>query len=392
MPFPAPFNPEKPRVPVQQPDAIPPTQAAVPARKKLASAVSVGLDRGRLPQSPARAGWTVWRGRVAAEHGPRHGRRNILIVGAGPLGREIAAILEADRAECNVVGFVDESEVLTPDVLGRVDDLARIARREFVDEVIVTIPRQHDLSRRAVGEALRNRLDIRVIPDVYGLDGNRVEVEYLGEMPVLTLRAEKVAAWGLFWKRVLDITLSIAALAALAPFMAIIAAAIKLSSPGPALYQARRVGHKGRRFICHKFRTMVSDADQMKESLRGWNEREGPCFKIAADPRITRVGHFLRRYSLDELPQLWNVLRGEMSLVGPRPHPVDDFERYRLEHLQRLDVVPGITGLWQVTARRDPSFHRNLTLDLQYIEHWNLWLDLVILWKTVFVVLRGGGA
>jgi lipopolysaccharide/colanic/teichoic acid biosynthesis glycosyltransferase len=191
---------------------------------------------------------------------------------------------------------------------------------------------------------------------------------------------------------VLDITLSIAALAALAPFMAIIAAAIKLSSPGPALYQARRVGHKGRRFICHKFRTMVSDADQMKESLRGWNEREGPCFKIAADPRITRVGHFLRRYSLDELPQLWNVLRGEMSLVGPRPHPVDDFERYRLEHLQRLDVVPGITGLWQVTARRDPSFHRNLTLDLQYIEHWNLWLDLVILWKTVFVVLRGGGA
>jgi exopolysaccharide biosynthesis polyprenyl glycosylphosphotransferase len=392
VPFPAPFNPEKPRVPVQQPDAIPPTQAAVPARKKLASAVSVGLDRGRLPQSPARAGWTVWRGRVAAEHGPRHGRRNILIVGAGPLGREIAAILEADRAECNVVGFVDESEVLTPDVLGRVDDLARIARREFVDEVIVTIPRQHDLSRRAVGEALRNRLDIRVIPDVYGLDGNRVEVEYLGEMPVLTLRAEKVAAWGLFWKRVLDITLSIAALAALAPFMAIIAAAIKLSSPGPALYQARRVGHKGRRFICHKFRTMVSDADQMKESLRGWNEREGPCFKIAADPRITRVGHFLRRYSLDELPQLWNVLRGEMSLVGPRPHPVDDFERYRLEHLQRLDVVPGITGLWQVTARRDPSFHRNLTLDLQYIEHWNLWLDLVILWKTVFVVLRGGGA
>jgi exopolysaccharide biosynthesis polyprenyl glycosylphosphotransferase len=392
VPFPAPFNPEKPRVPVQQPDAIPPTQAAVPARKKLASAVSVGLDRGRLPQSPARAGWTVWRGRVAAEHGPRHGRRNILIVGAGPLGREIAAILEADRAECNVVGFVDESEVLTPDVLGRVDDLARIARREFVDEVIVTIPRQHDLSRRAVGEALRNRLDIRVIPDVYGLDGNRVEVEYLGEMPVLTLRAEKVAAWGLFWKRVLDITLSIAALAALAPFMAIIAAAIKLSSPGPALYQARRVGHKGRRFICHKFRTMVSDADQMKESLRGWNEREGPCFKIAADPRITRVGHFLRRYSLDELPQLWNVLRGEMSLVGPRPHPVDDFERYRLDHLQRLDVVPGITGLWQVTARRDPSFHRNLTLDLQYIEHWNLWLDLVILWKTVFVVLRGGGA
>ncbi len=177
-----------------------------------------------------------------------------------------------------------------------------------------------------------------------------------------------------------------------APLLAGIALIIKAASPGKILYPATRVGLKGRRFICYKFRTMVSDADRLKDGLRAGNERQGPCFKIAADPRITRVGQILRRYSLDELPQLWNVLRGEMSMVGPRPHPVDDFEHYRLEHLRRLDVTPGITGLWQVTARRDPSFQRNMALDLDYIEHWSLGMDLWILWRTVFVILRGSGS
>ena len=136
---------------------------------------------------------------------------------------------------------------------------------------------------------------------------------------------------------------------------------------------------------------MVTDADVRKELLRARNERHGACFKIANDPRITRVGRFLRRYSLDELPQLWNVLCGDMSLVGPRPHPLDDFEQYDLEDLRRLEVTPGITGLWQVTARRDPSFERNVALDVEYIKHWNLWMDLRILCKTVSVVLQGSG-
>jgi exopolysaccharide biosynthesis polyprenyl glycosylphosphotransferase len=196
----------------------------------------------------------------------------------------------------------------------------------------------------------------------------------------------------LIWKRTLDIMLSVMAMLTLAPLMAAIALAIKLASPGQLIYRATRVGLKGRRFVCYKFRTMVADADLLKDGLRTLNEREGPCFKIAADPRITRLGRILRRYSLDELPQLWNVMRGEMSLVGPRPHPLDDIERYRLEHFRRLDVTPGITGLWQVTARRDPSFERNMALDLEYIEHWNLWMDLQILWMTVFVVFHGSGA
>jgi lipopolysaccharide/colanic/teichoic acid biosynthesis glycosyltransferase len=177
-----------------------------------------------------------------------------------------------------------------------------------------------------------------------------------------------------------------------APLLLVIAGLIVFDSPGEVIYSASRVGRKGRRFRCYKFRTMVSNANEMKETLRARNQRQGPTFKIADDPRITRVGRGLRRYSLDELPQLWNVWKGDMSLVGPRPHPVDDYARYRLEHLRRLDMTPGITGLWQVTARQSSSFQTNLALDLEYIERWSLWMDLRILVKTVAVVFQGTGA
>jgi lipopolysaccharide/colanic/teichoic acid biosynthesis glycosyltransferase len=173
--------------------------------------------------------------------------------------------------------------------------------------------------------------------------------------------------------------------------MGLIALVIRFDSRGPAVYRSRRVGWKGRKFSCYKFRTMVDNADDLKDGLRHLNEREGPFFKLTHDPRQTRVGRFLRRFSLDELPQLCNVIKGEMSLVGPRPHPLDDFERYQIDHLRRLDVKPGITGLWQVYARRDPSFEKNLAWDLEYIENWSLWLDTKILLKTLPVALSGSG-
>jgi lipopolysaccharide/colanic/teichoic acid biosynthesis glycosyltransferase len=158
------------------------------------------------------------------------------------------------------------------------------------------------------------------------------------------------------------------------------------------IYAAERTGVKGRRFHCYKFRSMAPDADRRKESLRARNQREGPIFKLEDDPRITRVGRFIRRYSLDELPQLWNVLRGEMSLVGPRPHPVDEVSHYELHHFRRLDVKPGLTGLWQITARKSPSFELNMHLDLTYIENWTLLLDLRILMRTVRVLFAPEGA
>jgi lipopolysaccharide/colanic/teichoic acid biosynthesis glycosyltransferase len=165
-----------------------------------------------------------------------------------------------------------------------------------------------------------------------------------------------------------------------------------LDSPGPVLYSALRVGKKGRKFQCYKMRTMVEAADAQKERLRAKNERNGPFFKMENDPRVTRCGRWMRKYSIDELPQLVNVLRGEMSLVGPRPHPVDDYERYTLEHLRRLDVKPGVTGQWQVQARRDPSFDTTMTLDLDYIENWSLRKDLGILLKTIPAVMRADGS
>ncbi len=225
-----------------------------------------------------------------------------------------------------------------------------------------------------------------------GGDLQSVALESLGHIPLLALHEEPSPASGLFLKRLVDVVLSASVLLLSGPLLAATALAIKLDSPGPVLYRATRVGRKGRNFICYKFRTMVCAADQLKEALRRRNERDGPFFKMTNDPRVTSVGHFLRRYSLDELPQLWNVLKGEMSLVGPRPHPLDDFQRYQFEHLRRLEVTPGITGLWQVTARRDPSFERAMALDLEYIEHWSLWTDLRILCKTVPVVLHGSGS
>jgi lipopolysaccharide/colanic/teichoic acid biosynthesis glycosyltransferase len=192
-------------------------------------------------------------------------------------------------------------------------------------------------------------------------------------------------------KRLIDILGSSLTLFLCSPLLAAIAVLIKIDSQGPLFYSALRAGKSGRLFHCYKFRTMAPEADALKPSLRQNNERSGPVFKIARDPRITRVGRYLRRYSLDELPQLWNVLKGEMSLVGPRPHPVDDVARYDVDHLARLDVTPGITGLWQVSARRDPSFERLMQLDREYIRTWSLGLDVRILLRTVPAVVHGSG-
>jgi lipopolysaccharide/colanic/teichoic acid biosynthesis glycosyltransferase len=192
-------------------------------------------------------------------------------------------------------------------------------------------------------------------------------------------------------KRIVDVVLSTILLVLFWPLMAAIAIAIKLGSRGAAIYHSVRVGKGGRLFVCYKFRTMVSGSDELKQKLRRLNQRQGPFFKIADDPRITRLGGFLRKYSLDELPQLWNVLKGDMSLVGPRPHPVDDCVQYRPEHCRRLGVTPGVTGLWQILARANPSFETCMMWDLAYIDRWSLSLDFRILLKTIPAVLAGEG-
>lgn len=337
---------------------------------------------------------SLWRRHHSFENSEKKNShlRHTLIIGASSLGKRLASRLgtrgEDPRFVC---GFLDDRRPLGGEVIGRVGDLPRLARTLFVDEVILAAPQDRNLTLQVLHEAQRLRLDVEIVPELYGCNPARGEIETAGDLPIISLHVERLPAAALVIKRLLDLIGSGLALILLSPFLALIAGLIKLDSPGPALYCAERAGRKAQPFRCYKFRTMVSDADKLKDDLRSRNQRSGPFFKIADDPRITRIGRILRRFSLDELPQFWNVLKGDMSLVGPRPHPLDDFTSYETEHLARLDVTPGITGLWQVTARRDPSFDRGMELDREYIQRWSLRLDAQILLKTILAVMRGGG-
>jgi exopolysaccharide biosynthesis polyprenyl glycosylphosphotransferase len=312
--------------------------------------------------------------------------QNVLIVGSGIKAARVAEAIHRDRNSSRLVkGYITENHLRNgygPAML------SRVAREQFADELVIASSDPLVIDA-AVREAYRNKLDVKIAPDIcVPVSG---VVENLDGVPLFKVRDHQRPEYRLALKRCLDFAIAFCGLIALSPLLVLIAACIEWDSRGPVFYLAPRTGRKGRRFICYKFRTMVPDADVLKTELRGRNEREGAFFKIGNDPRITKLGRLLRRYSLDELPQLWNVLLGDMSLVGPRPHPVDDVSQYELQHLQRLDFVPGITGLWQVTARRDPSFERNVALDVEYIKNWNLWLDVRILCKTVSAVFEGSG-
>ena len=307
------------------------------------------------------------------------------------MGQRLAKHLEAHpELGRSVCGFLDDRKLPGKGVVGRTSDLAELARAGFVDEVILAGPHDREKTLWVVRAAQQLRLDVKMAPDLFGCEPTR-QTERIAGIPLICLHEERLPVAGLLLKRMLDVVGAGAALILMAPVLALLAILVRLDSPGPALYAALRAGRKGRPFRCYKFRTMVRSADILKEGLRERNQRKGPFFKVTDDPRITRVGRFLRRYSLDELPQLWNVLKGEMSLVGPRPHPLDDFSAYSIEHLPRLDVIPGITGLWQVTARQNPSFQAGMDLDIEYIHRWSLKMDLKILLKTAAVVLRGSG-
>jgi exopolysaccharide biosynthesis polyprenyl glycosylphosphotransferase len=320
------------------------------------------------------------------------GARNVIIVGAGRVGQALAQQFEQNKhLGYRFKGFLDGNHVGDKRMLGKIEDLSKVARAEFVDEVFITIPSERELVKRIAIEARQHRLDVKVLPDLYDGLGWHAPIHQVGDFPVMDLHWQPIPALGLFVKRVFDVLVSSIALIICSPLLVVLAVWIKLDSRGPVFYRSRRVGKKGCAFTCYKLRTMSANAEAMKKSLRPRNERQGPSFKIKNDPRITRVGKSLRMYSLDELPQIWNVLKGDMSLVGPRPHPVDDFEQYSLDHLCRLDVKPGITGLWQVEARRDPSFETNVALDLKYIESWNLLLDLKLLVQTIPAVFKGTG-
>jgi exopolysaccharide biosynthesis polyprenyl glycosylphosphotransferase len=329
-------------------------------------------------------------------------KRNILIVGCGPNGELLRRHLEQNPDIGYVFkGYIDRRQTgkapdparnkEEADILGPADQLPSIVRAHFIDEVFISVPSDRHLVKVIARHARVVGLNVRVVPDLYDGPAKDQPIEYVGHFPTMTLNEFPIPTVQLIVKRLVDIVVSASLLILLMPLFLLIAVIIKLDSKGPVLYRSFRVGKKGETFLCCKFRTMVANADALRERLEHLNERDGILFKIDADPRITRVGKILRKFSLDEWPQLWNVLKQDMSLVGPRPSVPGEYDQYALEHLRRLDVTPGVTGLWQVTARQDPSFESYIALDKQYVNNWSLGLDCRILLKTIGVVLSGTG-
>lgn len=327
------------------------------------------------------------------------GISRVIIVGAGEAGRTVMRTTVA-RPELgyHIVGFVDDNPEKQSNIgrfkaLGSVDNLPRLIEEEKVDEVIITLPwMSHRKTMRIVHECARRQVTARIVPDLFQMSLSQVDVDDLGGVPLIGVREVGFSQSALLIKRAVDIVGAIACMLATAPLAALTAVVIKLDSPGPVIFRQTRVGQDGKLFEMYKFRSMRAGAEEELENLRELDEVDGVTFKIKQDPRTTRVGRFLRRTSLDELPQFWNVLRGDMSLVGPRPNVPEEVSRYIEWHKKRLQVPPGLTGMWQVSGRSLLSFDETVLLDLYYVENWSFWLDCKILLRTIPTVLSGEGA
>jgi exopolysaccharide biosynthesis polyprenyl glycosylphosphotransferase len=320
--------------------------------------------------------------------------RYVLVVGAGPRGQTFAAKLEGHRElGLSVLGFVDSEEVDLPGSwkqLGGLETIEKLLHEQVIDEVAICLPfSQWEQVNAIVHLCEEEGKIVRVPVDMLDRAFAAGRFEDLDGTPVYSLVSGPDRLIALVVKRALDISVSALALIVGSPLLFGIAALIRLRDGAPVLFRQTRIGLHGRRFEMLKFRTMTVDAEDQLEALMTKSEIDGQAFKITDDPRVTRSGRFLRRTSLDELPQLWNVLRGDMSLVGPRPALPREVDTYDLWHRRRLSMKPGITGLWQVTARRSGSFDTWAQLDLSYIDRWSLWLDLKILARTLPAAMEG---
>lgn len=335
---------------------------------------------------------------------PRALAETVAVIGTGPTARLLADKIAGDRElRFRFAGFMaddlsspEELARLAPAVIGHVEKAEELINQYRLSRLFAS-----NVSRDRTGAdlvLLCDRMDISLerVPDLLGIIAERVRVTELDGMPLLSFAPVGFSRWQDVVKRSVDLVVAAAGLVALAPLLGLVAVAVRLDSPGPVLFRQARAGRGGRHFQLLKFRSMQHGAERQRAELTHRNEAEGHLFKIREDPRVTRVGRLLRRYSIDELPQLFNVVSGEMSLVGPRPLPADDLHTpaspYAHWYTRRRGVRPGITGLWQVSGRSQLPFEEMVNLDLHYINNWSLMLDLQILLRTLPVVIRGRGA
>jgi exopolysaccharide biosynthesis polyprenyl glycosylphosphotransferase len=330
----------------------------------------------------------------------------VLVIGAGPAGRRyMEHILNSPQVGYRLVGFIDddpvdeswsiatERRVVHPDYLGRLAAIPTVVQEQEIDEVVIALPpTAHEQTLPILEQCRREDVAFTLVPDLYELAIDRVITYEVGGLPLIRLKESRIRGWNYGVKRAMDISIASVVVLVTLPVMLLIALAIKLDSPGPIFFPQERVGKNWKRFTLYKFRTMYVDAEKRKAELQAAHNVGDLLFKLKDDPRRTRVGRFLRRTSLDELPQFFNILLGEMSVVGPRPQVPAEVDNYEEWHCRRLDVTPGLTGLWQVNGRSDLSFDEMVRLDVYYAEHWSPWLDVKLILRTIPAVLMARGA
>jgi exopolysaccharide biosynthesis polyprenyl glycosylphosphotransferase len=327
--------------------------------------------------------------------------RFILIIGSGQRGRALATqITEQPWLGYRLLGFIDdvdfnEERKLESNLLGSFACLPQILSKNVVDEVFICLPVKslYEKIQQVINQCAEQGVVVRLVADFFYVRQARLKIDHLDQTPILSLQTGPEGDRRFIVKRMMDISIASLLLLLLSPLFLVIVCMVKASSSGPVFFRQERVGYNKRRFTLLKFRTMVQEAEDLLPELVSANEVSGPVFKIKNDPRLTKVGKFLRRTSVDELPQLFNVLKGDMSLVGPRPLPVRDVEGFRQDwQRRRFSIQPGITCLWQLAGRSNVPFERWMELDLEYIDNWSLKLDVMILLRTIPAVIKGSGA
>jgi exopolysaccharide biosynthesis polyprenyl glycosylphosphotransferase len=327
----------------------------------------------------------------------KHHTKNVLIIGAGPVGIELQDQIEKHPYfGLDIIGYMDDDpskDTKDKPILGGISDTKKIIEAQKVDDVVIALPRRaHQRVNELVLQLHDLPVKIWVIPDYFHLALHKANIEEFAGFPMLDLRAPALNDYQRMTKRAFDLIIGTAVFVLTSPMLLAVSIAIKLDSPGPVLYKSQRVGENGRIFWMLKFRSMIENADQLLDEVTQINSEGSPVYKNPNDPRITRVGKFIRRTSIDELPQLFNVFKGEMSLIGPRPEIPALVKNYEPWQRTRFAIPQGITGWWQINGRSDKPMHLHTEDDLYYLQNYSLLLDFAILLKTAWVVLRGKGA